>query len=311
MNRRDFVKASGLAAASLGSFTDLEMKNLLKQQALTEAVPTQAQHAWMGLGFGLFIHLGISTYYDVECSDGTLDPDKFNPTENHGLKVGFYYSLWDRFNKLRDPNEPAFVDFVKLQMEELLTSCGSIVEMWFEGFWKKRLHGWTKKNQEIDGEASRKDADLQRAQNFIDAWRSEGTYRWQMDHLYQFIKSLQLDSQAMNNSTSAYPGVALHPVDIRSGEKYTEVADDKKVWQWLDKDIYLPLQIETTLSVKGTSTLDRTTGSGTSVAIRWLTKKPCSTTWQWQKKCRPISCSMQGPPTWVSYGPKTKKHLWN
>ncbi len=309
MNRRDFVKTSGLAAASLGSFTELGAMNKPKIKPAADVLPTQAQQAWMDLGFGLFIHFGINTYYDVEWSDGSLDPVKFNPTqldtdqwcaaaqaagmkyvvlitkhhdgyclwpskyssysvaatpygrdvvaevvnsaEKHGLKVGFYYSLWDRFNKLHDTNEPAFVDFMKLQLEELLTNYGPIVEMWFDGFWKKQQHGWTKKNQEIDGEASREEADLQRSLNFIDAWRSEGAYRWQMDHLYQFIKSLQPDCQVMNNSTSAFPGVPLHPVDIRSGEKYTKVAEDQKVWQWLGQDIYLPLQIETTLSVKG------------------------------------------------------------
>jgi len=55
----------------------------------------------------------------------------------------------------------------------------------------------------------------------------------------------------MNNSTTAYPGVPLHPVDIRSGEKYTQPAPDQKVWKWLCKDRYLPMQIETTMSTKG------------------------------------------------------------
>jgi hypothetical protein len=136
-------------------------------------------------------------------------------------------------------------------LEELLTRYGTVVELWFDGFWKKQQHGWTQKNNNIDGEAQREKADRERARNFIDAWRSEGAYRWQMDHLYQYIKSLQPDCLVMNNSTSAYPGVPLHPVDIRSGEKYTEVAEDQKVWDWLGRDVYLPLQIETTLSVKG------------------------------------------------------------
>lgn len=263
----------------------------------------------MDLGFGLFIHFGINTYYDLEWSDGTLDPAKFNPTrlntdqwcaaakeagmkyvvpitkhhdgfclwpskysdysvantpfkkdilaevvnsaEKYGLKVGFYYSLWDRYNQLHDTNEPAFVDFMKLQLEELLTNYGPIIELWFDGFWKKQQHGWSPKNAQIEGEAQSEEADQARALSFIHAWRTEGAYRWQMDHLYQFIKSLQPDCLVMNNSTSAYPGVPLHPVDIRSGEKYTKVAQDQKVWNWLGKDVYLPLQIETTLSVKG------------------------------------------------------------
>ncbi len=43
--------------------------------------PTPAQQKWMELKFGMFIHFGINTYYDVEWSDGTLDPAKFNPTQ--------------------------------------------------------------------------------------------------------------------------------------------------------------------------------------------------------------------------------------
>jgi alpha-L-fucosidase len=55
----------------------------------------------------------------------------------------------------------------------------------------------------------------------------------------------------MNNSTTAYPGVPLHPVDIRSGEKYTKAKKDQKIWNWLGKDVYLPMQIETTMSSQG------------------------------------------------------------
>lgn len=310
MNRRDFVKTSGLLAASgMAPFTNAKTTQQPLAPEFDEVKPSAVQQAWMDLGFGLFIHFGINTYYDVEWSDGTLDPVKFNPaqldtdqwcaaakeagmkyivliTKHHdgfclwpsrytdytvaaspfrkdivaevvnsvhkyGLEVGFYYSLWDRNNQLHDTNEPAFVDFMKNQLEELLTQYGPIVEIWFDGFWKKQQHGWTGKNQEIEGEASPEEADYQRAVDFIHAWRTEGAYRWQMDHLYQFIKSLQADCLVMNNSTTAYPGVPLHPVDIRSGEKYTEVAEDKKVWEWLGKPRYFPLQIETTLSVKG------------------------------------------------------------
>jgi len=310
MHRRDFVKTSGLVAG--GSLAHLagafpSAKNPVAPNA--NARPSAAQQAWMALGFGLFIHFGINTYYDVEWSDGTLDLARFNPSrlntdqwcaaakeagmkyivpitkhhdgfclwpsrhssysvaatpfkkdvlaevvnsaEKYGLKVGFYYSLWDCHNPLHDTNEPAFVDFMKLQLEELLTGYGPVVELWFDGFWKKQQHGWTKKNQSIEGEARHEAADELRAQNFIHAWRMEGAYRWQIDHLYQFIKSLQPDCLVMNNATTAYPGVPLHPVDIRSGEKYTEVSQDQKVWNWLGKDIYLPLQIETTLSIKG------------------------------------------------------------
>ncbi|MGB3778058.1 MAG: alpha-L-fucosidase [Tunicatimonas sp.] len=307
MNRRDFVKASGLLAASGGLGAPPAFQP--SAQVTNEVNPTATQQAWMDLGFGLFIHFGINTYYDMEWSDGTLDPARFNPTQldtdqwcaaakaagmryvvlitkhhdgfclwpsehtkysvaatpfkkdivaevvnsatKHGLKVGFYYSLWDRNNALHDTNEPAYVDFMKQQLAELLTQYGPVVELWFDGFWKKQQHGWTEKNQNLGGEAVSEELSDARAQAFIHAWRMEGAYRWQMDHLYQFIKSLQPNCLVMNNATTAYPGVPLHPVDIRSGEKYTQVAEDQKVWEWLGKPLYLPLQIETTLSVRG------------------------------------------------------------
>jgi alpha-L-fucosidase len=168
----------------------------------------------------------------------------------HELAVGFYYSLWDRHEKSHDTDERKYVDFMKKQLEELLTGYGPLVELWFDGFWKKQQSGWTKKGG-IEGENVPVDARANRNEAFISAWRMEGAYRWQMDHLYGFIKELQPECLVMNNSTTAYPGVPLHPVDIRSGEKATKAVEDQKVWKWLGKDIYLPMQIETTLSQKG------------------------------------------------------------
>ncbi|MFZ4582936.1 MAG: alpha-L-fucosidase [Paludibacter sp.] len=273
--------------------------------------PTSAQQAWMDLGFGMFIHFGINTYYDKEWSDGTLSPKAFNPSEldtdqwckvasqagmkyivivtkhhdgfcmwptkftdysiakspykkdylaqvvksarKYGLKVGFYYSLWDRHEKSHDTYEAQYVEFMKNQIRELLTNYGEICEFWFDGFWKKQKTGWEKPitnetGEKVSGSIATADRDLK----FMQAWRNEGAYRWQMDHIYQYIKSLQPNCMVMNNSTTAYPGVPLHPVDVRSGEKYKEYnPNDLKIWNWLGKDMYLPMQIETTMSVRG------------------------------------------------------------
>lgn len=306
IDRRMFLQRAGLAglAAAAPSLSSANPRIIEKSDVL----PNPVQQAWMDMKFGMFVHFGINTYYDVEWSDGTLDPVKFNPTNldtdqwcktavdagmkyivfitkhhdgfclwpskytdysvsstpfkkdvlaevvnsanKYGLKVGLYYSLWDRREKSHDEDEYAYVDFMKKQLEELLTNYGPIVEMWFDGFWKKQQHGWAKKLSDEMGE-NVSGASRMRDEDFIKAWRMEGAYRWQMDHLYQFIKELQTDCLVMNNATTAYPGVPLHPVDIRSGEKYTTVKEDQKIWNWLGKDIYLPLQIETTMSVKG------------------------------------------------------------
>lgn len=168
------------------------------------------------------------------------------------LKLGLYYALWDRHEPCFINNEYEYTIFVKNQITELLTNYGEVVELWFDGFWKKQATGCSSPitdnaGEKIFGTEATKDRD----ENFINAWRNEGAYRLQMDHLYQYIKSLQPNCLVMNNSTTSYPGVPLHPVDIRSGEKYTSVKADRKEWNWLGKDIYLPLQIETTMSTKG------------------------------------------------------------
>ena len=170
----------------------------------------------------------------------------------YGLKFGVYYSLWDRREKSHDTDIDYYVnEFMLPQLEELLTQYGDVVECWFDGFWKYQKTGWSKKNQDIIGEAARQETNDARNAAFMQAWRNEGAYFWQMDHVYQQVKNWQPDCMVMNNSTSAYPGVPLFPVDVRSGEKYTQVAKDQKIWNWLGKDVYVPLQIETTMSSRG------------------------------------------------------------
>ena len=307
--RRDFIKKAGLASAVASLTISASYSNVF-QQSESSVMPNDIQKKWMDLGFGLFIHFGINTYYDKEWSDGSLDVKKFNPTEfdsdqwchaakaagmkylvlvtkhhdgfcnwptkqteycvsstpwkgdvvgevaksckKYGIKLGLYYSLWDRHEKTHDTDEWAYVEFMKAQLYELLTGYGEVIELWFDGFWKKQQSGWEKQITDDTGEkvhGGPKSA--ARDDKFIQAWRNEGNYRWQMDHVYQYIKSLQPNCLVMNNSTTAYPGVPLHPVDIRSGEKATKVFKDKKVWNFLGKDIYMPMQIETTLSQEG------------------------------------------------------------
>ena len=316
INRRNFLRSAGMAGLAAAAFP-LHLKSsnndfhLNASRKIVEAniQPNAAQRAWMDLGFGMFIHFGINTYYDMEWSDGTLDPMGFNPTQidtdqwcrvakeagmkyivittkhhdgfalwpskhskytvasspfkkdvlamlansaqKHGLKLGFYYSIWDEHDPRFENDWWAFMDFMYGQIEELLTGYGDVVELWLDGFWKQQRHGWEKKLQTIDGEAGFQEKNLQRDLDFIQSWRNEGAYWWQMDYFYQFVKSLQPNCLVMNNSTSAYPGVPLHPVDIRTGEKYTDAVFDQKIWNWLGEDIYLPLQIETTMSTKG------------------------------------------------------------
>ncbi len=311
INRRNFIQkaswiSSGILAASTPGFND---PRKIFPAFNFDPEPSAAQKAWMKMGFGMFIHFGVNTFYDKEWSDGNLDPYRFNPvgfdsdqwcrvardagmkyivlvTKHHDgfclwpsshsnytisrsqfnrdivaalvssarkydLKVGFYFSLWDQHMDHHIKDEWIFIDFIKDQLTELLTGYGEVTLIWFDGFWKRQQSGWEKKPEDNDGEEIQSENDSERDIRFVHSWRMEGAYRWQMDHLYNYIKSLQENCLVMNNSTGSYPGVPLLPVDIRSGERYTVVKEDKKLWDWLGKKTYLPLQIETTMSTKG------------------------------------------------------------
>ena len=312
MLRRSFLKKTTLGALALSTLPVIASAKRNHTQTVshhTNPQPSPDQQAWMNLKLGIFIHFGINTYYDMEWSDGTLDPAKVNPyhldtdqwcrtakeagmkylvitTKHHdgfcnwntrltdysimntpfkkdlisilkescdkfGLKLGFYYSLWDMHEKTHNTDEHRYSEFVTGQLDELLSNYGEIVSIWFDGFWKKQQHGWETEKEEIDGELTGSIDGDGRDERFINAWRCEGAYRWEIDRLYRFIKTKQPDCIVMNNPTSAYKTVPLFPVDARCAEKGHRLQSDRKVWKWLGKDMYFPLQIETTLSVKG------------------------------------------------------------
>ena len=182
------------------------------------------------------------TDYSVKSTPfkGDVVDELARSARKYGLKLGLYYSLWDRHEPLHDSDEYAYVGFMKNQLTELLTTYGEIVELWFDGFWRKQQSGWS-----LPDGAHTPPAD------FVDAWRREGAFRWQIDHLYQFVKQLQPDCIVMNNATTRYPALPLHPVDALCGEKATKVRDFRRVWNWLGRERYYPMQIETTMSQKG------------------------------------------------------------
>jgi len=193
------------------------------------------------------------TDYSISRSQYTRDivASVVNSAEKVGLKVGFYYSLWDQRESYKGIDNQQYLDFMQDQLSELLTGYGSVVELWLDGFWQRQQSGWTKKQEPPeDTEEAIKNA-RNRDEAFIDAWRMEGAFRWQMDHLYQFVKTIQPDCIIMNNSTNSYQGVPLFPVDARNGVRYLNLDNDKSIWNWLGNDVFVPLQIETTMSTKG------------------------------------------------------------
>jgi alpha-L-fucosidase len=196
-----------------------------------------------------------SKYTDYNISRSQFSRDivgsLVNSCEKTGLKVGFYYSLWDQHQSFINNDDWLMLDFIKNQLEELLTNYGSVVELWFDGFWRRQQSGWTKQVDSSNEEKGESDVAMKRNEDFINSWRMEGAYRWQMDHIYNYVKSLQPDCMVINNSTGSYKGVPLFPVDARNSEGYANPENDRKVWSGLGKDVYLPLQIESTMSTQG------------------------------------------------------------
>jgi alpha-L-fucosidase len=158
----------------------------------------------------------------------------------YGLKVGFSFSLWDNHVFKNELDDEVYNDYILHQIEELMTGYGPLVELWFDGFWHRQYYGWKAKN----GFAVSQD-------QFIMAWRMEGAFRWKWDYLYAQCKILQPGCMIFNNPTRLFRGLPLFPVDGRAAEKGEDIEENRNVWHWLGKEIFLPLQIETTLSQKG------------------------------------------------------------
>lgn len=62
---------------------------------------------------------------------GDIVGELVSACRKHGLKVGFYLSPWDRNHK--DYGKPAYIDYFRNQLKELLTNYGEITEIWFDG----------------------------------------------------------------------------------------------------------------------------------------------------------------------------------
>lgn len=62
--------------------------------------------------------------------------------KKYGVKLGLYYSLWDRHEKCYKDDE-AYVEYMCNQLTELLDGrYGDVVELWLDGGWDKRPKKW-------------------------------------------------------------------------------------------------------------------------------------------------------------------------
>lgn len=166
------------------------------------------------------------TDYDVAAAPVKTDivAEVAKACRKHDVKLGLYYSLWDRREPTHNDKDPAkYVAFMKNQLTELLTNYGDICELWFDGGWAKP------------------DAD------------------WHVADVYAHIRKLQPECQITVNHTIGIPGQArsiqqpedyqkgdpirFWPVDFRTKDPNLCRADDPKEYTGPDGNLhYLPLE---------------------------------------------------------------------
>ena len=179
------------------------------------------------------------TKYDVGSSPVKTDVVKSMAAscKKYGIKLGLYYSLWDRNwengvmrggnSNLTEKQSDAYVRYMKKQLTELLTNYGDVCELWFDG-------GWVLPRED-----------------------------WQIDDVYAHVKKLQPDCLVGVNWTIGKVGdpdfhairphaykhgqpIRYFPSDFRLGDPELPVFPDVKLFSGPDKKLYY-LPFETTV----------------------------------------------------------------
>ncbi len=103
---------------------------------------------------GFAIYRSKVSDYDIEITPYKGDPlkDLAKAAPKHGLRLGFYHSIMDWHHSAYSPNRAweaadpkkvgnnsQYVDFMKEQLRELLTSYGDVAMIWFDGEWEHTL----------------------------------------------------------------------------------------------------------------------------------------------------------------------------
>ena len=169
-----------------------------------------------------------SKYTDYDVASAPVKTDIVGEVakacRKHGVKLGLYYSLWDRHEPTHNDKDPGrYVEFMRNQLTELLGNYGPVCEIWFDGGWAK------------------KDAD------------------WRIPEVYAHIRKLQPECQVTVNHTIAIPGkpgsirqpgdyvkgdpVRFWPVDFRTKDPNLVRSDDPKEFTAPDGKLhYLPFE---------------------------------------------------------------------
>lgn len=172
------------------------------------------------------------TDYDVASSPVKIDVvrEVAKACKKYGLKLGLYYSLWDR-------HEPSYKDtkkynkYMKNQLTELMTNYGDIYELWFDG-------GWDKKDDD-----------------------------WNLPEIYEYVKEMQANclltvnhsiGQPENHSAIRQPKnyvqgdpIRYFPIDFRIKDPNLARWDDPKYYEYEGEMHYLSFEHTICLSDRG------------------------------------------------------------
>lgn len=169
-----------------------------------------------------------TTTYSVNYSPNKTDVVNavYKACQKYGIKLGLYYSLWDRHEKCYK-NDEAYVQYMEKQLTELMDGrYGEIVELWLDGGWDKPCRAW------------------------------------QLDRIYSLVKTLQPMCQMGVNHTvgkysekkgfpkkryepknyKLYDPLRMFPSDFRLWDPNMCREDDPKIYTFNGEKYYLPFE---------------------------------------------------------------------
>lgn len=167
-----------------------------------------------------------TTDYSVNFSPNKTDvvAEVAKACKKYGIKLGLYYSLWDRHEKCYK-DDAKYYDYMCRQLTELLDGkYGEIVELWFDGGWDKRPS------------------------------------KWNVAGLYDLVHSLQPDCATAVNVTIGYPWtktwanrfrpekykkgmpIRYFPSDFRLWDPHFPSENDPKLYKHKGELYYLPFE---------------------------------------------------------------------
>lgn len=141
------------------------------------------------------------TDYSVSHSPNATDvvAEVAKACNKYGVKLGLYYSLWDRHEPCYKDDE-RYIQYMLAQLAELLDGrYGDVVEVWFDGAWDKKAK------------------------------------HWGLDRLYDLVHTLQPDCVCGVNTTigskwGKYPSRKYLPSNYKEGMPFRYFPSDFRLW---------------------------------------------------------------------------------